>query len=390
MLPSAIHVVAGLDAKYGGASYSVPRLCHALAAEGCRLSLYSVAGEDASAEAGDARPFEDWRFKWDMARLPGLRAMRISSGLDRALRADAARVDVIHNHGLWLAPNLSAGRSSQRLRKPLVVSPRGMLNKSALSISRMKKRAMWLFFQEVMVRRAACIHATSQMEFDEIRALGLGNPAAIIPNGVDVPEKKKTGDNQTNKPRTVLSLGRIHPIKGLDRLILAWAEVESSYPDWHLKIVGPDEVGHAQFLRQLAQREGLVRLSIEGEIYGPDKFDAYREADLFVLPTLSENFGLTVAESLAVGTPAIATKGAPWRVLATERCGWWIDHGVEPLASALKKAMETPRQQLTAMGLRGRDWVSRELSWERVGRDMLEVYRWLSGYGDCPSTVRLD
>ena len=135
--------------------------------------------------------------------------------------------------------------------------------------------------------------------------------------------------------RVVLSLGRIHPKKGLDRLVRAWAKVEAAHPDWRLRIVGPAELGHDAELRALAASLNLSRVSIEPAIYGEEKYTAFREADIFVLPTLNENFAMTVAESLAAGTPVISTKGAPWAGLEVERCGWWIDHGIEPLAAAL-------------------------------------------------------
>jgi glycosyltransferase involved in cell wall biosynthesis len=187
----------------------------------------------------------------------------------------------------------------------------------------------------------------------------------------------------------VLSIGRIHPKKGLDSLVRAWARVEREHLDWRLRIVGPNEAGHAQQLTHLATELGVVRLSIEAPIYGPDKFRAYHQADLFILSTLSENFGLTVAEALAACTPVISTQGAPWQGLETERCGWWIDHGVEPLVAALELAMTTPRNELSAMGVRGNAWMRRDFSWERIARDMLDVYKWILGTGERPTSVHL-
>src|SRR5262249_10933006 len=147
--------------------------------------------------------------------------------------------------------------------------------------------------------------------------------------------------------------GRIHPKKGLDHLIRAWAKVETGYDHWRLRIVGPAELGHDAELRTLAENLKLSRVSIEPAIYGDRKYAAFREADIFVLPTLNENFAMTVAEALAAGTPVISTKGAPWAGLEVNRCGWWIDHGIEPLAAALNDAMTLPREELRAMGARG-------------------------------------
>jgi glycosyltransferase involved in cell wall biosynthesis len=132
------------------------------------------------------------------------------------------------------------------------------------------------------------------------------------------------------------------------------------------------------------------RVSIEGPVYGDVKLAVMRAADLFVLPTLNENFAITVAEALAVGTPVIATKGAPWSGLETEGCRWWIDHGVEPLAAALAKSMSIPRTVLSAMGAKGRAWVVRDFAWGRVARNVCDVYCWLLRRAQPPSLVRFD
>jgi glycosyltransferase involved in cell wall biosynthesis len=302
------------------------------------------------------------------------------------VRAPAA--DVVHVHGLWLMPNVYAGRAASRARRPLVVSPRGMLSPEALRFSRSKKRLFWALLQEPAYRDAACWHATSDQEMEDLRAFGVRAPVAVIPNGVDLPTTVSARTDREH--RTVMSLGRIHPKKGLDKLIRAWAAVGPSAPDWCLRIVGPDEGGHADELVRLAHAVGAPNVCVEGPVYGAAKWDVLRAADLFVLPTLSENFGLAVAEALAAGLPAIVTKGAPWAGLETEHCGWWIDHGVEPLEIALRGAISMPAAELRAMGERGRAWIAREFSWDRVAADMVAVYRWLKEGGIPPGIVRLD
>ena len=252
-------------------------------------------------------------FPRDWARVPVVRDLRCSSGLARALHELAPKADVIHDHGLWLMPNVEAGRAALLARKPFIVAPRGMLAPAALAFSRLKKRVVWALLQGEVVRRAACIHATSEQEHDEIRDFGLNNPVAIVPNGIDVPELGAHSISATAAGRVVLSLGRIHPKKGLDRLVRAWAKVEAVHPDWRLRIVGPDELGHAGELAALAAELNARRVSVEKSLAGDAKIAAYQQADLFVLPTLNENFAITVAEALAAGTPVIATKGAPWQ-----------------------------------------------------------------------------
>jgi glycosyltransferase involved in cell wall biosynthesis len=204
-----------------------------------------------------------------------------------------------------------------------------------------------------------------------------------------LPELASSQSAPTAIERVVLSLGRIHPKKGLARLVHAWSKVEARYPAWWLRIAGPPELGHDNELRALAVSLGLTRISVEGPIYGEAKTSAYRCADVFVLPTLNENFGLTVAEALAAGTPVISTKGAPWSGLEREGCGWWIEQGIEPLAAALAHAMALPHEALEAMGDKGRKWMARDFTWDCVAEEMLGVYLWLARRAPAPPTVRL-
>ncbi|ODT25617.1 MAG: hypothetical protein ABS54_08605 [Hyphomicrobium sp. SCN 65-11] len=381
------HVVAGLSRDAGGPSYSVPALAAALAQRGAAVRVRTVETDDARRDVGDdvalcAHP---------TAGGPLGRLLRASPSLKAALAADARDNSILHTHGLWLMPNIYPARLKRRSDRPLklVHSPRGMLAPAALGISAWKKRPFWWLLQKSALEAADCIHATAASEYEEIRAAGLGNPVAIIPNGINLPLLAETSRGQSDG-NVVLSFGRIHPKKGLDRLLRAWARVEHEFPTWRLRIVGPAEVRHDEELRALAQALGVKKVSIEGPIYDADeKLAMYRDAGLFVLPTLNENFALTVAEALGAEVPVISTKGAPWSGLEKERCGWWIDHGEEPLAAALRNAMTIGQAERRAMGKRGRAWMARDFGWDRIASDMLEVYRWLKDGGSPPPTVRL-
>src|SRR6516165_9593028 len=257
----SVHVIAGLDPAHGGPSYMVPRLCQALATAGAEVRMLSVAGDNRCGISLDNDASDC--FLQDWPHIPVLRDLRHSSSLACALHKLARKVDVIHDHGLWLMPNVDAGRAALLAGKPFIVAPRGMLAPAALAFSRLKKRAIWALLQGKVVRRAACIHATSEQEHDEIRNFGLNNPVAIIPNGIDLPEPRARSVSGPAAGRIVLSLGRIHPKKGLDRLVRAWATLEAVHPDWRLRIVGPDERGHAGELIALAAELKARRVSVE-------------------------------------------------------------------------------------------------------------------------------
>jgi glycosyltransferase involved in cell wall biosynthesis len=120
-----------------------------------------------------------------------------------------------------------------------------------------------------------------------------------------------------------------------------------------------------------------------------DKWALYRESDLFVLPTHSENFGVVVAEALASGVPALTTTGAPWAVLEEEDCGWWVEPEVASLEAALADAVGRPDEERLAMGRRGRALVEARFSWASVATKMKAAYRWVLGDGPRPDVVRV-
>ena len=374
-------MVSGLPASDGGPSYSVPRLSQALSAAGIVSGIHSdELPEDFEAVGRIADVYLR-----DFAGIPGLDKLHVSHGLRRGLRLATRSVDIVHDHGLWRMANVYAGDAARSRGLPLVVSPRGMLGAAPLAFSKLSKRLFWRLAQQRAVADAALWHATSASEYEEIRAFGIDAPVAVIPNGVDLPPS--TGPAPA-RGRTVLFLSRIHPKKGLEVLLEAWVRVAAEFPGWRLRIVGPGEPQHLRDLHDRVNRLHAPRVSVEGALYGADKWRAYREAGVYVLPTLNENFGLTVAEALACRTPAIVSKGAPWQGLETHGCGWWIDLGPDALTAGLREALVAPPEALAVMGLRGEAWVREAFAWTTIGVQMAEVYQWLCDRGPKPDTIR--
>lgn len=358
-----LHTIASLDPSAGGPARSVPQLAAAQTALGHCVMLWSA--DPSPPPLADP---ED-----------GTRACRRLSGrLTEALEA-AGPIDLIHDHGLWLPVNHQVAREAARRGVPRVVSPRGMLEPWSLQHKALKKRLAWWLYQRRDLRSAAALHATSRSEADQLRQLGLPNPIILAPNGVPLPVlPEEDGPVAANPPkpgpRTALFISRIHKVKGLPMLVQAWAQLRPA--GWRMQVVGPDEDGHRAELETMVRTAGLAdSWSFHGPAEGPAKWQALQEADLLILPTHSESFGIVVAEALASGRPVITTQGAPWEGLISHGCGWWTDISPAGLLGALREACALDRTSLRSMGRRGRLWMQQDFAWPAIARTIIEGYK---------------
>ena len=384
--PRVWQVCDSLAVTFGGISAACAQLTNHLARGGASLVAISLDDD----RRGPMWPLDA---SVDVIRCPA--GWGDALGFRRALGARFASLpvpQVVHLHGLWRGHFAQAAGYARRAGAPVIVTVHGMLHPPALRQRGMLKRmARWVYQDEVL-RTATCLHATASEEADEIRALGFDRPIAVIPWGVDMPGG--AGDRpgapaSTDDRRVLLFLGRLHPTKGLEILLRAWARVFRQFPSWRLVLAGYDE-GH--YRATLTALGGELRLGDSLHFTGPVEGDAFERlvtgADLLVLPSPSENFGLVVPEALARGVPVIATHGAPWSSLADEACGWWIPVGEEPLAATLVDALGRPPAVLRAMGQRGRELARSRFAWQNVTASMLELYAWARGAAPQPAFVR--
>ena len=384
-----VHVATGLWQHTGGPAASVSGLCAALARAGCQVTLVTLDGPMADA----VWACRDEGVELRLCAPTGSQAVGYSREMVAALPGLVATAQMVHSHGHWQYPNWLAAAVARQRQRPLVISPRGCLDPWCLRKSRWKKRLAAALFGDRVLRQATCLHATAAAEAEAFRRYGLHTLTTVVPNGVHfsapgTPDRILDRFPACRGKRLLLYLSRIHPVKGVPFLIEAWQALAAAHPRWHLLLAGPDERGHVAEVLEAVKRAGLAaRTTYAGPLYGDDRAAAFAAAELFVLPTQSENFGIAIAEALAAGVPVLTTQGAPWEGILTQHCGWWVPVGAAPLTTALREALELEQDTLRAMGSRGQLWVRATFTWEAVARDMIATYRWIIGQGSRPASV---
>jgi glycosyltransferase involved in cell wall biosynthesis len=374
-IPVCLNISLHVDEKYGGLAASLPSFCEAVTKTGRFTSRIAALCDEDEATPASLRPdmvhrFPAGRLRWAMDR--GLRR-----DLEELIR-DAA---IVHIHGLWREYSGVTSRLCRKLGKPYVVSAHGMLEPWALAHGRWKKRAYLSAIELPVLRGAVGLRALTRAETADYHGIGLNNPVRVIPNGIDIPEAFSPRVFFEAFPhladrRLVLFLGRIHPKKGIDLLCRAWARLEKSLPDAHLVIAGPDEDQTLAKLAALARELGIgSRVTFTGMLRGPVKWSALAAATLYVLPSHSEGFSVSILEALGSGLPALVSRNCHFPEISGEGCGWEIDPDEGQLADSLAHALTTEPGTLARMGEKGKRLVEDRYTWAAIGRrtaDMLE------------------
>ncbi|MCK9609082.1 MAG: glycosyltransferase [Methylomonas sp.] len=371
------HTIAGINKASGGPSYTVPSLCSGLRDLGINIELHTLSCDVANR-------------KYNFDVIVHKRNFPAKLGASVAMKADLLRTvkasDIIHTHGLWLMPNLYSYKVAKVTGAKYILSPRGMLAKWSLSRSKFKKSIIGYLGQYKAILNADCIHVTAESEYEDVREFGYKGPICIVPNGIDLPSGQSNKNLNSNK-RKLIFISRVHPKKGIELLLDAWARVYQSHPDWELEICGPGDIDYINSIKAKIDETPGSRARYVAPLYGNAKEQFYNNANLFILPTHNENFGVVVAEALAHGIPVIVTKGAPWQGVVENNCGWWINNTVDELVTTLNHALILAPQVLYKMGLNGRLWMENDFSWVEISKNMLSTYLWLNNKMVKPSFI---
>lgn len=294
--------------------------------------------------------------------------------------------DVVHVMYMYSFPTPFALAASSLFGKPVILSPRGALQHWE-GTTRTHAKRMWEALCGAVMPRTMMFHATSDDEAREIHSHFPGARIVVIPNGVAAPPV--VSRSVSKEQLRLLFVGRLDPKKGIENLLAACAEFRArGSRTWSLTIAGAGRAGYAESLKRLAHALHIdSHVSFLGYVDAESRRRCYDNADVVVVPSYKENFGMVVAEALAHGVPVIASTGTPWRELPRRGCGLWVDNDPHSLMAALGEISAMPRAD---MGRRARAWMLRDFRWEDRAREFLQLYECSRGAREVPSPFRTE
>ncbi len=375
-----LHVISGIDPRLGGPSSAMVAMVRAQVAVGASVDVVSMFGhafDDSTAQqlrTADAQVHLIGPHGRFLARHP-----QIVPTLNKLI----AGADVVHIHALWEQIQHQAARICRQRKKPYLFTLHGMLDRWSLSQSALKKKIYLALRLKRDLNHASTIHVTDEMERRSVEPLGITAPFLVEPYILDLSDFESPPPAGVFRARFTAQLGdrpivlfmsRVHPKKGLDLLIPAFARLKDS-TNAMLVVAGPYEENYKSELDQSINENGITdRVLFTGMLRGPERAAALHDATLFVLPSYQENFGVVVIEAMAVGTPAIVSDqvATHWRV-AESQAGEVIPTDTDAMTRVLSRWLDNPAMRATA-SRNAREYVARTFDPAKQARRWIEYY----------------
>ncbi|MDV3351367.1 glycosyltransferase [Leptothoe sp. LEGE 181152] len=375
-----------LATVYGGPSKVVQELAQSLGRKSVSVDLITTnanGNQKLSVPLGDWIDKEDYRVRYfDCVHHNDA---ILSFSLGSWLAKHASDYDVVHTNNMF-APTMSIVRwICQRKRVPYITTPHGMLEPWALSYKGSKKKIYYKYFEVPTLKAASAIHTLNSLEANNVNILGFSQ-TDIIPNGLHREEFETLPDSNIFYQRfpaikgkkIILFLGRIDPKKGLDLLAPAFAKAHQQFPDTHLVLAGPDSIDFLPTARNYFSQAGcLESVTFTGMLTGAFKRSALAAASVYVAPSYSEGFSMSVLEGMAAGLPCIITKGCNFPEAATAQAAHVVDTKTDAIYAALHQVLSHQRHA-KAMGQQAREFVLQNYTWDRAAEKLIQLYQNIS------------
>ena len=380
-----LHVIANLAPRYGGPPKACFEMARAVANLGHAVSIYTT-NQDGPVELDV--PINQPVFKdgVEIRHFPiqHPRFWGCSIPLARALRKAIREYDIVHIHSLYLFHNMVAAHYCRKYNVAYLIRPHGTLDPYIYKRHRLRKTVIELLFERRNIKRAVAMHFTTEEEKNLAEPYIFQAPGIVVPHGLDLSEYEslpEQGTFRTRYPETigkkiVLFFGRLNFKKGLDLLVRAFASVAQVRDDVHLVLAGPNNESFGGKVRVWLKEEGVFdRAIFTGMLLGKDKLAVLRDADMFVLPSYSENFGISVVEAMACGVPVvISDKVNIWREVAASGAGKVASCDADRFAEIISELLDNP-EAAKEMGEKGKALVKERYQWSSVALALEDAYR---------------
>jgi glycosyltransferase involved in cell wall biosynthesis len=368
--------------RYGGPIFSVHGLCRALAARGHTVEVFTTSVDGPANSAvphGEPVELDGVQVRYFASTV--LRRLYWAPALARALRRDMAGADAVHLHSVFLWPTWAAAREATRTRTPYVLSPRGMLVHKLIESRHRRLKTAWItLIERSNLEAASAIHLTSPNEAEALAKFDFRlKRVATVPNGVDDIVEPPSADPPPDiaalrgSQPLILFFGRLSRVKGLDRLLRAFARTTVG----KLAIVGTDFDNLAPRLRELAAELGIARRLhlVPRTVSGSDKEAVFAAASIFILPSYSESFGNAALEAMQRGVPVIVTSSVGiGDIIEASGGGLVAEDSIEGLAAAMQRLLGDPGGS-RSMGESGRRHVAEHCGWATIAPRMEALYQ---------------
>ena len=385
-----IQIVPSVSLVYGGPSQMVLGLSAALAAEGIEVSLLTT---NANGDAGQApldvplaQPLQQDGYKIFYFPCSPFQRYKFSLGLLQWLRLHGREYDLVHIHALFSPISTAAAYLARSLSLPYILRPLGTLDPADLRKKRWLKQVYGFLWEKPNLAGAAAIHFTSQQEAKISERFGATTQDLVIPLGVKLPEKRPVPGQirrqlgiAENCP-LLLFLSRLDPKKGLDLLIPALEQLKEEGLDFHFVLAGsnPQDPDYEQGIGETIRVSALAsRTTITGFVTGDMKLGLLQDADLFVLPSYYENFGIAVAEAMTAGTAVVISDQVHiWQEVSLSKAGWVSTCEVNDFAAKLRLGL-ADEDEREKRGLKGKNYALEHYSWQAIALQTIAAYRLL-------------
>lgn len=383
-----LQIVPSVSLVYGGPSQMVLGLSKALAAEGIEVTLITTNSngdtDQPPLDVPIAQPIEQDGYEIIYFPCSPFRRYKFSLGLLQWLAKNANKYDLAHIHALFSPVSTAAATIARNKQLPYILRPLGTLDPADLQKKKQLKQIYGLLLEKPNLAGAAGIHFTSTEEAKVSERYGTQTKDLVIPLGVDLPSQlpaKQTARQQLGiKPDCpiILFMSRIDPKKGLDLLLPALEKLQAAELKFHFVLAGanPQDVDYENKIKQAIQTSTLAqRTTITGFVQGELKIALLQDADLFVLPSYYENFGIAVAEAMAIGTPVVISDRVHiWQDIQSANAGWVTPCEVDKLTQALQTAIEA-KEERKQRGANARQLTQAKYSWKAIAQEVIQAYK---------------